>query len=263
MTESADSRVLFSDALIEAWRNRLRAVIGFYEGFRGRTPSFFTKAYAAFFVLNIACYWLAITTAFPERVFGADWLRYALIQVPVGILGATFDIFSLVVTVYIIRRAIAARSKLVYVAHIGVDLVIAVMATAWVLIVFSVSTWLVDTLAPSLPQSPTQSISAAKVDAPTPASQPQTQDRASVSVPKTSPAPPALSAGDILTRRSGDYRRRFVDAVTDPFAPENLKNIYFGVVMGASAMMPSLVHLYAGFISLVALLLLLPARETD
>ena len=242
----------FSDALIHAWRDKLSAVIDVYEGVRRGTPSFFPKLYAAFVVLNVACYWAAITTAFPDRAFGADWSRYALIQIPVGVLGAAFDLLSLVVTVYIIRRAVAARRKLVYLGHIGVDLVIALLATAWVLIVFSVSTWLADSLAPTL--APTPPPSRAATGGLAPAVEPHAAAHGVAPVAEAPPPPMALGRGEFLTRRSGDYRKRFVDAVSDPFSPENLKNIYFGVVMGASAMLPSWVHLYTGLISLLGLL---------
>ena len=46
-----------------------------------------------------------------------------------------------------------------------------------------------------------------------------------------------------LVRRSDGYQRRFIDALREPFAPDNLRNIYFGLLMGASAMLPSLLHI--------------------
>lgn len=40
------------------------------------------------------------------------------------------------------------------------------------------------------------------------------------------------------------YEGRVWSALTNPFGPENIRNIYFGVVMGASALLPTLFHAF-------------------
>lgn len=53
----------------------------------------------------------------------------------------------------------------------------------------------------------------------------------------------ALSLPETLGQREALYKGRFWSVLMDPFHPGNLRNIYFGVIMGASAMLPTLVHL--------------------
>jgi len=244
------------DAVIIAWRDRHAGLIRAYEDFRGRTNAFWRKLFLIFFFLNIVSYQTAIMTAFPERAFGDEWLRYALIQIPVGLLGAIFDCASFVVTVAIIRHAIKTRSKLVYIGHVAMDILIAVLATGWVLIVFSISTALVDFVVDAPPVATAAPPSVARVVDPDAAS------RKLIAPPVTAAGPVAASStpGTIgrarfIADRSKGYGRRFSTAITDPFSADNLKNIYFGVVMGGSAMLPSLVHLYAGLASLLVVAL--------
>lgn len=47
-----------------------------------------------------------------------------------------------------------------------------------------------------------------------------------------------------LAARGGAYQDRLVRALQDPTGQEELRNIYFGVLMGLSAMLPTLTHLY-------------------
>lgn len=54
----------------------------------------------------------------------------------------------------------------------------------------------------------------------------------------------ALSLPETLGQREELYKGRFWSALMDPLHPENLRNMYFGIVMGASAMLPTLIHLY-------------------
>jgi hypothetical protein len=42
----------------------------------------------------------------------------------------------------------------------------------------------------------------------------------------------------------GLYENRFLGALTDPFGARNARNIYFGVIMGVSALLPTLFHVY-------------------
>ena len=149
-------------------------------------------------VINLGCYWLALFTAFPEHVRGPEASHYFLIQFPVGILGALFDSFSFFVTVWIVRKALQSRESLGYIAHLCLDLVIAVLATFWVVGVFSVAGWLISQFE----------------------SQPET-----------------------LVERTAKYQQWVGDAVKHP--SDSLKQIYFTLVMGISASLPSCVHLYA------------------
>jgi hypothetical protein len=54
----------------------------------------------------------------------------------------------------------------------------------------------------------------------------------------------ALSLPETLAQREALYKGRFWSALMNPLNPDNLRNIYFGIVMGASAMLPTLIHLY-------------------
>ncbi|MDA0369185.1 MAG: hypothetical protein O3C65_07490 [Proteobacteria bacterium] len=47
-----------------------------------------------------------------------------------------------------------------------------------------------------------------------------------------------------LVDRGGAYQDRLVNALRDPTGQEELRNIYFGILMGLSAMLPTLTHLY-------------------
>jgi hypothetical protein len=53
--------------------------------------------------------------------------------------------------IYIIRRAIKSRNTLAYISHLSIDFIIAIIATFWVLFVFIISGWLIQTLTPATP----------------------------------------------------------------------------------------------------------------
>ena len=80
--------------------------------------------------------------------------------------------------------------------HLSLDAVIAVLATLWVLLVFSVSGWILSYLE----------------------AQPE-----------------------LLSARNAEYESRLAEALRNPRG--EWRNIYFGVVMGVSASLPTLVHL--------------------
>ena len=177
---------IFSD-----WKTSLRRLLGVYEARRGPLYIFFPTLFVFFVFVNIACYWWAMLTAFPFMINA----YYFKTQFPVGILGALFDSLSFFVTIYIIRRALDARSNTEYIAHLSIDLVIAILATIWVVYVFTVSGWIV----------------------------------------KWFEATP-----DDLALRAERYEQMVIDAAANP--TENLRNIYFGLVMGVSAMIPTTIH---------------------
>jgi len=159
-------------SVVSIWKQSLAQLLMFYEAKRGPLKTFFPKLLIFFIILNVACYWWAIVTAYPEEAFGPKRGYYFLVQFPVGLLGALFDSLSFFVTVHIARRALRTTSTWSYIAHLSIDVIIAIIATWWVLLVFSLS-----------------------------------------------------------------------KAVTNPTQGDNLKNIYFGVVMGISAFLPTWTHL--------------------
>lgn len=116
--------------MIAIWRLRLSDTLAALERKRARTSFFYSKVFAFFVVLNIACYWIAMVTAFPDVTFGPERGHYFLVQFPVGFLGALFDSLSLFVTVYMVRRALQATTSASYLAHLSVDLGIATLVAA-------------------------------------------------------------------------------------------------------------------------------------
>jgi hypothetical protein len=185
--------------VITLWRTRLARLLDALERRKATTRLFYLKVFSFFVALNIACYWIAMVTAFPDVTFGPERAHYFWVQFPVGLLGALFDSLSLFVTVYMVRGALRATSSTSYIAHLSVDLAIAGLATLWVLFVFSVSGWL-------------------------------------VSVVRANP--------ESLLARNDVYQDRLIQALQDPTGREEIKNIYFGLLMGLSAMLPTLTHIY-------------------
>ena len=180
--------------IVAFWKEDLRHLLNFYETRRGPLVLFYPLLFIFFVILNITCYWWAMYTAFPELTRGGAGVYYAKVQYPVGILGALFDSLSFFVTIYIIRRALRSQKAWEYLSHLSIDLVIAILATFWVVFVFTVSGWTVN-LVP--PQS--------------------------------------------LVNRSERYEQMVTEAVANP--TENMRNIYFGLVMGISAMLPTCIHI--------------------
>ena len=129
--------------VIEEWKRCLNVLMSFYDARRPKLGKFLFLLFIFFVLLNIACYWLAMVTAFPYLLNGASGLYYFKVQFPVGFLGALFDSLSFFITVFIIRKALQANSAKSYLGHLSIDLLIAFLATCWVLFVFSVSGWLV------------------------------------------------------------------------------------------------------------------------
>lgn len=181
------------------WRHSLEKLLNFYTRKRGSLASFFPKLFIFFMLFNMICFWIAILTTYPQEALGDDRIEYLIMQFPVGFLGALFDSVSFFITVWIARRALKTTSLPSYISHLSIDLLIAIVATFWVLLVFSVSSWLVGAL-----QNSAQSFAESSVK----------------------------------------YENRLTSAVQDPTGKENIKNIYFGVMMGFSAMIPTMIHLY-------------------
>ncbi len=193
--------------IISYWRKDLNRALLFYESKRSQGDSFFLYLFIFFVFLNITCYWFAMVTAFPSLVFGKTFGYYFKVQFPVGILGALFDSLSFFVTIFIVRRALSTVSTKIYIAHLSIDLVIAVLATFWVILVFIISGWAVSFIE-TLGQ-PEELI--------------QTYDH------ETN-----------INKRTSKYVNTVNDALKSP--SKNIQNIYFGLIMGISAMLPTMVH---------------------
>lgn len=175
----------------------MHQVLDLYERQRGSLKIFFPILFGFFVLLNITCYWWAIFTAFPHYMMTHEAAHYVKLQIPVGFLGALFDSLSFFVTIWIIRRALSSSKTSEYIFHLSLDLVIAVLATFWVLFVFTFSGWM-------------------------------------ISLWETAP--------EQLAERGTKYTNRAIQAIQDPTGRENAKNIYFGLIMGVSAALPTCLH---------------------
>ena len=192
------NRKYIQESIIKIWKQSLHKLVHYYDRRRGKLITFFPKLFIFFIALNILCYWWAMVTAFPDDIVGRERMHYFLLQFPVGFLGALFDTLSFFVTVFIARKALKATSTGSYLAHLSVDIIIAIIATWWVLFVFSFSGWIISLI---------------------------------------------LHNPESLTQRNEIYEERLVQAVQNPTETKNLKNIYFGIIMGISAMLPTFTHL--------------------
>jgi hypothetical protein len=196
---------------MELWRASLTRLLERYD--TKRRWVFFPWMILFFVILNLACYWMAMFTAFPELCRGARGVYYFKCQFPVGILGAVFDTISFLVTVFMVRRALKTTHTRSYLACLSVDLLLAALGTLWVLFVFIASGWIIHAL-----------------------------DGTS-------------SPFDVRGER---YANHALSALENPFA--NLRNIYFGVVMGISATLPTAVHVTLSLKSAATAWLLSVAR---
>tara|TARA_B100001063_G_C16461953_1_gene403560 strand:+ start:39 stop:647 length:609 start_codon:yes stop_codon:yes gene_type:complete len=185
--------------MIKIWKKYLIIALKLFLEISKNTSYFKLKTVIFFISINILFYWIAMVVAFPELIFGSSSLEYFLLQFPVGILGGFFDSLSLIITIYIIKRAITSYSSFMYLAHLSIDLLIACIATMWVLFVFIFSGWLISFL--------------------------------------------ILNPENLLIRKD-IYEERIISAINNPTGKSELKNIFFGIIMGLSAMLPTLLHLY-------------------
>ena len=196
--------------IVERWRTSLELLYGVYVARRPAAHVFYPALFIFFVLINDVSYWLAMVTAFPDLLVGHLAVYYFKIQFPVATLGALFDSLSFFVTLHIIKKALTSTTTRRFLGHLSIDLVIATLATLWVLFVFSFSSWLIRYFD-----------AAADVEA--------------------------------LAARQSVYTERVVSALQNPTA--NLRNIYFGLIMGISAMIPSCVHLTMAVKSVVRTLI--------
>lgn len=186
-------------AMFSYWRQSLTHFLGWFEHKRATTRYFYSKLFLFFVGLNLACYWLALLSIYPQHLASYKVDEYVLMGFPVGILGALFDSLSLFVTLVIVRHALVVTSNRAYVVYLSIDLVIAMAATLWVLFVFVASGWIVGLM---------------------------------------------LDRPETLDSRTLLYESRVWSALLNPFDADNMRNIWFGIVMGASALLPTLFHVY-------------------
>ena len=192
---------------IKIWRIDLNRLIRYYDNRKSQIEHFFIYLFVFFIIINISCYWFAMITAFPYLVFGSTFDYYFKIQFPVGLLGALFDSFSFFITIYIIQKALKTTDDKVYIAHLSIDVLIAIIATFWVISVFIVSGWVVGFI-----ETLNQPIAMIK----------------------------RYDHETDLLARTNQYANTVNDAIKNP--TRNLQNIYFGIIMGLSAMIPTSIH---------------------
>ena len=197
---------MLTDTII-IWRLDLNRLILYYKNKKSQIEHYFIYLFLFFVILNISCYWFAMITAFPNLVFGSTFGYYFKIQFPVGILGALFDSLSFFITIYIIQKALKTTNDKVYIAHLSIDVLIAILATFWVILVFIVSGWIV-----SFFETLNQPIEMIE----------------------------QYNHETNLLERTNQYANTVNDAVKNP--TRNLQNIYFGIIMGLSAMIPTSIH---------------------
>ena len=149
-----------------------------------------------------------MVTAFHDLVFGETFGYYFKVQFPVGILGALFDSLSFYITIFIIQRALDTENNKIYIAHLSIDLLIAILATFWVIFVFVVSGWIV-----SFIETLNQPIEIIE----------------------------HYDHETNIYQRAEGYTDKVNDAIQNP--TKNVRNIYFGIIMGLSAIIPTLIHL--------------------
>ena len=207
----------------DLWRKDLGLLLRKFQDWRANTKFYFLKVFIFFVFINDIAYWFAIATSYPE-IFTSEkevW-HYARVQVPVALLGALFDSLSLYITILVVRRALLSRSNLSYISHLSVDILIAIAATFWVLFVFSISGWIVSFI-------PTESEIITKDEK---------KIVANIAKPES------------LEARNKVYAGRAISAINNPTGKEEMRNIYFGVVMGLSAIIPTFVHILCALFSL-------------
>ena len=101
----------------------------------------------------------------------------------------------------------------------SIDLLVAVAASFWVLFVFSISGWIVSFMPVSQ-----ENIVSKEVQ--------------------------VITQPESLETRNMVYTNRVAAALTNPTGDEEMRNIYFGIVMGLSAMLPTCLHIFYALFSL-------------
>jgi len=180
------------------WKLALSNLFENYKKYKPKTAYLLPIVLIFFILLNIICYWFAMMTAFPDLVFSSETgYHYFKVQFPVGILAGLFDTISFFVTLYIIKHALQSTTNFSFVAHLTIDVLIALSATFYVLLIFHLSPWIISLLE---------------------------------------------GVSEELAQRNILMQERVVSSLSSPLS--NWRNIYFGLIMGASAMLPTTIHFY-------------------
>ena len=198
----------------DLWREDLTGILRKFETWRISTNLYFLKVFIFFVLIKDLAYWFAIATAYSE-IFATEkeLVYYTKVQFPVALLGALFDSLSLYVTLLVVRLALQSQSNMSYISHLSIDMLIAIAATFWVLFVFSISGWIVN-LVPTETEVETSEVT------------------------------------ETLKDRNKVYTDRAISAINNPTGKEEMKNIYFGIVMGFSAIIPTCIHIFCAIFSL-------------
>ena len=243
------------------WQRELVIILGVYQFFRNRNPLFFLYLLAFFFLVNSICYWLAIAASFPELI-NEQLLRMFKIQLPVALMGGLFDSLSFFVTIWLIRYASKASSGTKLVGILSLDLLIAAVATAWVLLVVIVSSWLIGPPELSAIEKSRTNVME------TPSLQKEkgtdkflvdnSTKPSSKQIVKSQPMKSKNIIVDELDakteRNTSFYQNVLVDALRNPLG--KLSYFIFGIIMGISTLLPTALHILMAFRSL-----LLPRKQ--
>ena len=195
----------------DIWRKDLGLFLEKFQSWRRSTRFYFLKVFIFFVIINDIAFWFAIVTAYPEIITSEiELLHYTKVQVPVALLGALFDSLSLYITLVVVRHALLSCSNILYISHLSIDMLIAIVATFWVLFVFSISGWLVSFI----------------------------------------PIKSEIAKHESLEDRNKAYADRAVAAIKNPTGKEEMRNIYFGMIMGFSAIIPTCAHIFCALFSL-------------
>ena len=186
------------EEIIKIWRTALHQVLDFYERKRGTIFIFFSDSFLFLHHSQHTLLLVGYLHSFPVLYADSRGGSLHKVTISVGFLGALFDSLSFFVTIWIIRRALASTKTRDYIFHLSLDFFIAILATLWVLFVFTFGGWLISLWEP---------------------------------------------APENFVERSTKYTNRAVQAIQDPIGRENTKNIYFGLIMGVSAALPTFLHL--------------------
>ncbi len=251
-----------------AWQVELRDILDMYRDYRRRRPLFFLYLFVFFFLVNAVFYWIALAASFPELIVSQTG-RMLLIQQAVAILGGLFDSLSFFLTVYLVGRAARTRYGLNFAGILSIDLVIAAVATAWVLLVVMLASWAIgppeETAMRPAQQVVATEVSVSNEPEPQQAVQEDTGGSAVSATPVVdaarvdlSPGPAQPSAREAATDsaqqestteaedgiNSNFYRSLLVRALQNPFA--NYRYFLFGILMGLSTLLPTMFHIYMG-----------------
>ena len=118
--------------IVAIWRDSLHTILDRYERKKISTWLFFPLLFVFFIILNIACYWWAIYTAFPYYMQTHETSLLHKTANPVGFSGLFLIVFPF--CNHLDHRACLSARNSEYVFHLSLDLIIAIVATFWVLL---------------------------------------------------------------------------------------------------------------------------------